>query len=130
MALQHLLDSFGSHFVWYDKLMNHDFELIGGEEIREIKIVPYDKTWSQRYGAEKNKTEDANIMPQALWEMHHSAIGDRGFGVHVDLVLVYDASKLDMVMNLYSFHPTSDGYVFKDQDNKADALLGLIKIKS
>jgi hypothetical protein len=82
------------------------------------------------YGEPTTITEDAHIMPQALWEMHHSAIGDRGFGVHVDLVLVYDASKLDMVMNLYSFHPTSDGYVFKDQDNKADALLGLIKIKS
>lgn len=82
------------------------------------------------YGEPTTIVEDAHIMPQALWEMHHSAIGDRGFGVHVDLVLVYDASKLDMVMNLYSFHPTSDGYVFKDQDNKADALLGLIKIKS
>ena len=39
--------------------MNHDFELIGGEEQREIKIVPYDKNWPLRYKTEKKKIEKA-----------------------------------------------------------------------
>lgn len=80
------------------------------------------------YGVDTEVTKDTKIMAQAVWEMHHSAIGDRGFSVHVDLVLIYDAEQLDMVMNLYSHHPTSDGFVFKDQSNKQTALLGVIKI--
>lgn len=80
------------------------------------------------YGEDVTITKDAKIMGQALWEMHHSAIGDRGYGVHVDLVLVYDYDQLNMVMNLYDHHPTSDGFVFKDPGKKRDALLGLVKI--
>jgi hypothetical protein len=82
------------------------------------------------YGEDTTITEDSKIMGQALWEMHHSAIGDRGYGVHVDLVLVYDDEQLDMVMNLYSQHPTSDGFVFKNAHDKLAALLGVIKISS
>jgi len=82
------------------------------------------------YGEELKITDDLDFMSQQIWEMHHSAIGDRGYGVHVDLVLVYDDAQLDMVMNLYDFHPTSDGYVFKNPDDKASALLGVIKVTS
>lgn len=82
------------------------------------------------YGEEVKITDDLNFMSQQIWEMHHSAIGDRGYGVHVDLVLVYDKAQLDMVINLYEFHTTSDGYVFKNPDDKAAALLGVIKVTS
>ncbi|HKU18124.1 MAG TPA: hypothetical protein VJP80_02515 [Candidatus Saccharimonadales bacterium] len=82
------------------------------------------------YGENVKITDDLDFMPQQLWEMYHSAIGDRGYGVHVDLVLIYDEAQLDMVMNLYDFHPTSDGYVFKNPDDKASALLGVIKVTS
>lgn len=81
------------------------------------------------YGEDVEITKDTHVMGQALWEMHHSAIGDRGYGVHVDLVLIYDYDQLDMVMNLYEDHPTSDGFVFKHPDNKPAALLGVIKIE-
>lgn len=80
------------------------------------------------YGEPVTITQDTAIMSQQIWEMHHSAIGDRGYGVHVDLILVYDTSRLDMVMNLYDFHPTSDGFTFKDPANKKAALLGVIKL--
>jgi hypothetical protein len=82
------------------------------------------------YGEPVGVSKNVTIMSQQIWEMHHSAIGDRGFGVHVDLVLIYHAEQLDMVMNLYDFHPTSDGFTFKDPDNKQAALLGVIKISS
>lgn len=81
------------------------------------------------YGEEATVTKDVKVMGHLLWEMHHSAIGDRGYGVHVDLVLIYDYGQLDMVMNLYSHHPTSDGFVFKKPDYRQGALLGIIKIK-
>jgi hypothetical protein len=82
------------------------------------------------YGEDVTITEDVKIMGQALWEMHHSAMGDRGYGVHVDLILVYDYQQLDMVMNLYDHHQASDGFVFKHPENKPAALLGVIKIES
>lgn len=82
------------------------------------------------YGEDVEVTPETHVMGQAIWEMHHSAIGDRGHGVHVDLVLVYDAAQLDMVKNLYASHPTSDGFIFKDPVNKQAALLGVIKTLS
>ena len=82
------------------------------------------------YGEPIEITKDTAVMSQQIWEMHHSAIGDRGYGVHVDLVLIYDAEQLDMVMNLYSFHPTSDGFTFRNPAKKQSALLGVIKILS
>ncbi len=82
------------------------------------------------YGEDIKITKNLNIMSQFIWEMHHSAIGDRGFSVHVDLVLIYDQAKLDMVMNLYDHHESSDGFVFKDPKNKKATLLGVIKIES
>ncbi len=82
------------------------------------------------YGEPAEITDRLDFMGQAIWEMHHSAIGDRGYGVHVDLVLIYDVKQLNMVMNLYDFHPTSDGYTFKDPTDKQKALLGVIKVIS
>lgn len=35
--------------------MSNDFELIGGEEHREIKIVAYDSSWSKRFEQERAK---------------------------------------------------------------------------
>lgn len=82
------------------------------------------------YGEDEKITADTAIMSEQVREMYHSAIGDRGFGVHVDLVLIYDASHLDMVMNLYDHHPTSDGFTFKDPSNRRASLLGVIKVLS
>ncbi len=81
------------------------------------------------YGEDLEITKDTSFMPNQLYEMYHSAIGDRGYGVHVDLVLVYDMAQLSMVMNLYDHHSTSDGFVFKDPANKQATLLGVIKIE-
>jgi hypothetical protein len=80
------------------------------------------------YGEETIITKDMPVMPQQIWEMHHSAIGDRGFAVHVDLVLIYNRDHLNMVMELYNHHPLSDGYTFKHPSHKREALLGVIKV--
>jgi hypothetical protein len=80
------------------------------------------------YGEPFEVTTGGEFMSKAIWEMHHSAIGDRGYGVHIDLVLIYDTLQVAMVMNLYDYQPTSDGYIFKYPLDKQSALLGLIKI--
>lgn len=48
----------------------------------------------------------------------------------MDIWLVYDRTKLKSVMHMYEQHMIlkRDGYVFKDPDNKANALLGIIEI--
>lgn len=81
------------------------------------------------YGEPVRITKSTAVMAQQIWEMHHSALGDRGFGVHVDLVLIYDAAQVAMVKHLYDSHPTSDGFVFKNPANKQAALLGVITIR-
>lgn len=72
--------------------------------------------------------DDMSIMCEMIYEMYHSAIGDRGYGVYVDLVLIYDAEQLNMVTNLYESQILSDGFVFKDSEHKQLALMGIIKI--
>ena len=39
--------------------MNDDFELIGGEEHREIKVIPYSPDWPKRFEKEKQKIQAA-----------------------------------------------------------------------
>ena len=102
---------------------NPDRMGLGSKEFNEKGIIV------DFYGEKLEISKDTTFMPQQIWEMHHSAIGDRGYGVHVDLVLIYDAVQLDMIMNLYDDHPTSDGFTFKAPSKKKDALLGIIKIK-
>lgn len=73
-------------------------------------------------------TENTSIMSQMIYEMYHSAIGDRGYGVHVDIVLIYDAEQLDMITDLYESQVSSDGFVFKNPELKRAALIGVVKI--
>lgn len=72
--------------------------------------------------------EDMSIMSEMIYEMYHSAIDDRGYGVYVDLVLIYNAEQLNIVTNLYESQAVSDGFVFKDPEHKQLALMGIIKI--
>ncbi len=80
------------------------------------------------YGEEATITKGMDFMPLQISKMHDSAIGDRGFPVHVDLVEIYKRSHLSMVMEIYNHHLRSDGYTFKRPTHKSEALLGVIKV--
>ncbi|MBN2368256.1 hypothetical protein JXC34_04505 [Candidatus Woesearchaeota archaeon] len=59
-------------------------------------------------------------------------IQDRNYPVRVDILIVYDLSKLEVVEHQYKGREgeiKKDGFVFKDEKNKKDALLAIIKIK-
>ena len=58
-------------------------------------------------------------------------IADRNKPIRIDIAIVYDRSKLRIVKHRYKGRENElkkDGFVFKDPDNKPDAILGIIKI--
>ena len=56
------------------------------------------------------------------------SVGERP--VRVDIVMLYDASKLRRVVHRYEGRPglKRDGFVFKDPERKRDALWGVVKV--
>ena len=82
------------------------------------------------YGTEVVVRPDTDIFTRDLLsDFYDGAIGDRGYHIRIDLVIVYDAAKLTKVEHLYGQDiEESDGYVFNELLHKTDALLGLIKI--
>lgn len=52
--------------------------------------------------------------------------GDRGVAVHPDIAIIYDASKCEMIMDVYDSHPISDCFRFKG--NPLDALVEVRKV--
>lgn len=66
---------------------------------------------------------------ELLRDFYHGALGDRGYAIRIDIVIVYNASKLTKVEHLYGQDiEESDGFVFKNPKNKIDALLGVVKV--
>lgn len=112
--------------------------------ILETGTDKYDSTRTgQGYnvGAKQNKHIDffgtptrmqhgTNIFTlELLSDFYHGALGDRGYAIRIDIVIVYDAGKLMNVEHLYGKDiEESDGFVFRDAENKSDALLGVLKI--
>lgn len=75
-------------------------------------------------------TEELELGWRVLYGFYHSAIGVHGYPVRIDILTVYDASQLVEVEHKYEGRDDikRDGFVFKDENNKQAALLGIIKI--
>ncbi len=82
------------------------------------------------FGTPTNVADSTDIFTaELLHDFYASAQGDRGYRLRIDLVMIYDSTKLRLVDHLYGEDvEESDGFVFKDSGNKADALLGIIKV--
>ncbi len=66
---------------------------------------------------------------ELLDDFYHGSLGDRGYAIRIDIVIVYDANKLTKVEHLYGEDvEESDGFVFKDPEHKPYAILGILKI--
>ncbi|MAF36003.1 hypothetical protein CL622_02695 [archaeon] len=75
-------------------------------------------------------TKDFHFMHEVIKDFYESAPGDRGFTVHVNILLLYDASKLKMIPIKYAKDDIGeDAWKFNDSKRKKEALLGIIKIK-
>jgi len=79
-------------------------------------------------------TEKSKIFWQFVWSFYESPLKVRGYPVRADILVVYDLSKLKVVRTIHTHEgrpiTKRDGYIFRDAANKADAVLGVIKIHS
>lgn len=79
------------------------------------------------FKVKKNESYFASfIEPFYFWP-----IADNRKPVRIDLAVIYDLSKLDVVEHRYEGREKEikrDGFIFKNPNNKPDALLGMIKI--
>ncbi len=82
------------------------------------------------FGTPTKVRKDKNIFAsELLSDLYRSTLGDRGYAIRIDIVIIYDASKLVSVEYLYGKDiEESDGFIFRDPENKKDALLGVLKI--
>lgn len=74
--------------------------------------------------------KQSSIFADVVYGFYHSAIGVHGKPQRIDILTIYDANEMTKVVHQYEGRDDikEDGYVFKDTKNKADALLGIIKI--
>lgn len=77
-------------------------------------------------------TKDSEIFHIFTWPFYHWCIERSGKPVRIDVVIFYDPKKLEQIHFTYKGRETegerSDGWVFKDQENKVNAIIGIIKI--
>jgi len=90
----------------------HDFY---AEKGVELFASPYD-----------NKAE---TISEIIEDMYESALGDRGYSIKVDLMVVYDQAQLDIIPIKYDDGGVGTGdFKFKDPKHKQNAVVGFIKI--
>lgn len=76
--------------------------------------------------------KDSKIFGEFTWPYYHYVKEVRGKPVRIDIIIVYDPTKLEQVEFSYKGREDeekrSDGWLFKDEKNKPDAILGIVKI--
>ncbi len=70
------------------------------------------------------------LFKDVAYGFYHSALGVHGKAVRIDILIIYDATKLKAVLHQYEgrVDKKRDGFVFREPTHKQDALLGIIKI--
>jgi hypothetical protein len=72
----------------------------------------------------------SKIFWQLSWSFYQSPLKERGYPVRVDILVIYDPAAFKSVL----YQPTGrphvkrDGLVFRNPDDKAAAILGIIKL--
>lgn len=74
--------------------------------------------------------EVSAIFNQAVWGFYYSSKDIHGYPMRIDIVIIYDATKMERVHHQHEGRDDikDDGYKFKDPDHKTEALLGIIKL--
>lgn len=75
----------------------------------------------------------SKIFWQLAWSFYESPLKLRGRPVRVDILVIYDLTKLKAVrtMHAHEGYPVTkrDGFVFKEPNEKNEAVFGIIKIE-
>lgn len=142
-----LVDNFSGSKVILRAVSSQAHDMSQVELIEAIKKLGFDRYDPIRKGDRYDNIEgkqidvfgricsikEGNLMSKSLVDGFH-VYGAKFHGKpsgKMDIWLLYDRTKMTAV----SFHPTGykdlkrDGYIFKDQNNKPDALLGIIVIQ-
>lgn len=76
--------------------------------------------------------KDTKMFSIFTWPNYHLTWREPYHPIRIDIVILYDPAKLEQIYFTYKGRENegqrSDGWVFKDQENKADAIVGIIKI--
>lgn len=114
------------------------------EKIKEAGTDKYDLTrtsfWEEwdvykgkgidLFACFKEITADFKFMHEVVGDFYEGAQADRGYSVKVDLLLFYDAEKLEMVPIKYAQDDIGeDAWKFKFPENKQDALTAIVRIE-
>lgn len=109
--------------VCHKEFSMYDYEIHAGTmKIKDSKIVPNKE--------DKYKT----IFGGFIYNFYENAPLDRGYSVRIDLLLIYDANKLEPAKLINSkfkkVRPAIEKclYKFKNPKKKKEALIGIIKI--
>jgi len=98
---------------------------------KNIKGDRYDNIENRRidFFAIKYENEDENLC-YMFPSQYFFGIKENGFPTIVDIMIIYDETKLIRVEHTYEGRNESkdDGCVFKDESNKIDAILGIVLI--
>lgn len=74
----------------------------------------------------------SEIFWQLSWSFYSSPLKERGYPVKVDILTIYDPKQLKAVTYSPVGHKgriMRDGFVFRNSDDKAAAILGIVKIQ-
>jgi len=129
--------------------------VIGSEEhkgksaldlIKIIKKIGYDRYNLKRKGDRYENVENKHIdffaldfcikpngkyFKQFIEPFYFWPLVDRGKPIRIDIAIIYDLAQLKRVTHYYEGMENQikkDGFVFKDPNNKPDAILGIITI--
>ena len=82
------------------------------------------------FGFRRKVTTRMQLFKDIIYGFYYGAIAIHGKPIRIDILVIYDASKLKAVVHQYEGRADKkrDGFVFKDPAHKTDALLGIIKI--
>src|SRR5581483_5693216 len=85
-----------------------------------------DRQWFYGEEVHIDVPEKMNKMGEIIEDFYDGAIGDRGYPIRVDVVMVYERDALERLENVYEGITASDIYVF--QGSPKAALLGVVKV--
>jgi len=83
------------------------------------------------FGFRRKVSSRMHLFQDIIYGFYRGALDIHGRAVRIDILLIYDATKLKAVLHQYEGRTDKkrDGFVFRDPTNKQDALLGLLKIQ-
>lgn len=82
------------------------------------------------YALKRTISPNSKIFWQLSWSFYQSPLKTRGYPVKLDILVIYDLKQLKAVVHQPEGHPhvKRDGFVFRDPENKAKAVKGIIKL--